>query len=133
MANILSIGQGFPNAMVRYQFSPATGKTFVAGDIVKLVDESTVDYATLSDNENSPVFIVMEGNDTFSGHESKKLVCVAGHFSFSTSNYQTGSYTVNTPLTADTGKFAVAGSLKKVIGHVMAFSVAQGIKVKFNA
>lgn len=129
MANILSIGQGFPTSIVRYQFSPAVGKTFAAGDLVYQLDASTVDYATLADGDDYQVYTVLEGNDTYSGSTTKKVVCIAGVFSFSSQNYQTGSYTVGTPLTADTGKFAIKTGTKKVLGHVMDFSISNGVKV----
>jgi hypothetical protein len=48
-------------------------------------------------------------------------------------NYNTGSYTVNAPLTATNGLFEINGGTKKTIAHVLSFSLTQGLKVRFHA
>jgi hypothetical protein len=132
MANILSIGQGFPTSVLRYQFAPATGKTLVAGDVVEQTDAFTVDYATFADGEDKSAYVIIEGNDTFSGKQTQKVVCAAGNFSYLTTNYETGSYTVNSALTANAGKITLKTGTKKTLGYVMSFSLTQGLKVKWD-
>ena len=76
--------------------------------------------------------MVVEGNDTYSGQQAGKVVCISGIFETTVTDYQTGSYTVNAPLTATSGKFAVKTGTKKTIAHVVSFSLSQGLKVRFS-
>ena len=130
MANIQSISRGYKTSSYESVFKPATGKTFVAGDLVKLISSDTVDYATLADGENAVVYMVIEGNDTYSGQITAKVVGLSGVFETTVTAYNTGSYTVNAPLTATSGKFAPVTGTKKAIAHVLDFSLSQGLKVR---
>lgn len=132
MANIQSISRGYRTSSFESVFKPATGKTFVAGDLVKLSSSDTVDYATLADGEDAVVYMVIEGNDTFSGQQTVRVVCLAGIFETTVSTYNTGSYVVNAPLTAVSGKFSVNAGAKKTIAHVLSFSLSQGLKVRYS-
>lgn len=132
MANIQSISRGYKSSCYEVVFAPASGKTLVAGDLVAKTDASTVDKVTLADGEDKVIYMVLEGNDTYSGQQTGKVVCLAGIFETTVSDYITGSYTVDAPLTAESGKFAVKTGTKKVIAHVLSFSLDQGLKVRFN-
>ncbi|MHA1302098.1 MAG: hypothetical protein ACTSPI_00150 [Candidatus Heimdallarchaeaceae archaeon] len=114
------------------QFAPASGVTLTAGQLVKLADASTVDLATCGDDEDFPVFMVLEGNDTYSGNRTGKVVVLAGIFVTTVTDYQTGSYVVNDKLTASAGKFVEQSATKKVLAHVLDFSLSQGLKVLYG-
>ena len=75
----------------------------------------------------------MEGNDTYSGNYTNRVVCLAGDFSLLTEKYNAGSFVINAPLTAASGFGSVQSGTKKVLGHVDNFSLSQGLKVKFKA
>ena len=132
MANIQSISKGYKSSSNESVFKPATGKTFVAGDLVKPISSDTVDYASLVDDEDAVVYMVIEGNDTYSGKQAGRVVCLSGIFETTVLTYQTGSYTVNAPLTATSGKFSPKTGTKKTIAHVVSFSLSQGLKVRFS-
>lgn len=133
MANIQSISRGYKTSSYDSVFKPATATTFVAGDLVSLISADTVDYAALADGEDKDVYMVIEGNDTYSGAMTARVVVLSGIFETTVTSYQTGSYTVNAPLTANTGKFAPVTGTKKTIAHVLDFSLSQGLKVRYHA
>jgi hypothetical protein len=132
MANIQSISRGYKTSSYESVFKPATGKTFAAGDLVKLINADTIDTATLADAEDAPVYVVLEGNDTYSGNITSRVVVLSGIFETTVMAYNTGSYTVNAPLTAISGKFSVNAGAKKTIAHVLSFSLSQGLKVRYH-
>lgn len=132
MANIQSISRGYKTSSIDSVFKPYPGVTLVAGDLVKQVSATEVNLATLADGEDCVVYMVLEGNDTFSGQETVKVVCLSGLFETTVTSYNTGSFVVNAPLTAASGKFSVQSSTKKTIAHVISFSLSQGLKVRFN-
>jgi hypothetical protein len=133
MANIQSISRGYKTSSYEAVFTPATGKTFVAGDLVKLINATTVDYATLANGEDCDVFMVIEGNDTYSGSTTGKVVVLNGIFETTVMAYATGSYTVNAPLTANNGQFTPQTGTTRTIAHVLDFSLSQGLKVRYHA
>jgi hypothetical protein len=133
MANIQSISKGYRETSYVTQYTPATGKTLVAGDIVFKTDETTVDKGSLANDEDKTPYMILEGNDTYSGKETGKVVCLSGLFETTVTSYQTGSYTVDAPLTVTDGKFALKTGTKKTVAHVLSFSLSQGLKVRFNA
>lgn len=132
MANIQSISRGYKSSSYESVFKPAAGKTLIAGDLVAQIDADTVDHATLADAEDKPVYMVLEGNDTYSGNTTGKVVCISGNFETTVKDYNTGSYVVNAPLTAANGKFSVQSGTKKTIAHVLSFSLSQGLKVRWS-
>jgi len=133
MANIQSISRGYKTSSYESNYKPATGKTLVAGNLVIPTDAETVDLGTCADGENKPVYMILEGNDTYSGNLTGKVVCLGGIFETTVSEYNTGSFVVNAPLTVANGKFSVHSGTKKVVGHVLDFSLDKGLKVRFNA
>lgn len=132
MGNIQSISRGYKSSSYESVFKPAVGVTLVAGNIVVKTSADTVNLATLADGEEKPVYMVLEGNDTYSGTQTAKVVALTGIFETTVTDYNTGSYTVNTPLTAAGGKVSVHSGTKKVIGHVLDFSLSQGLKIRFS-
>jgi hypothetical protein len=132
MANIQSISRGYKTSSYEAVFKPATGKTFVAGDLVSLISADTIDYANLGATDETVVYMVLEGNDTYSGQQTKRVVVLGGIFETTVKDYNTGSYTVNTPLTVASGKFSVKTSTYKTVATVLDFSLSQGLKVRFN-
>lgn len=133
MGNIQSISRGYKSSSYESVFKPAAGRTLVAGDLVVKTNADTVDYATCADGEDKVIYMVLEGNDTYSGTQTARVVVLSGIFETIVPNYNTGSYTVDTALTADTGKFSAVSGTKKVIAHVLDFSLAQGLKVRYLA
>ena len=130
MANIQSISRGYKQTALESVFTPATGKTFVAGDLVCQVSAGVCDYASMSSND-LVVYMVLEGNDTYSGNQTGRVVAISGLFETTVTSYNTGSFVVDAPLTAASGKFSVA-TTEKVIAHVLSFSLSQGLKVRVN-
>lgn len=132
MANIQSISRGYKTSSYETVLKPATGVTLKAGDLVVKTDAETCNLATLADGVDKVIYMVLEGNDTYSGAQTKRVVCLGGLFETTVSDYATGSYTVDAPLTATSGKFAPVSGTKKTIGHVLSFSIDQGLKVRFH-
>jgi hypothetical protein len=132
MANIQSISRGYRTSSYDAVFQPATGKTFVAGDLVVKTSATTVDTATLLDGVDKVVYMVVEGNDTYGGTITARVVCLSGIFETTVTDYATGSYSVDTALTATSGKFAPVSGTKKTIAHVVSFSLSQGLKVRMH-
>jgi hypothetical protein len=129
MANILNVNDGKPLVS---NFNVASGVTVKAGDVVKKTNETTVDKVTLADNDTTPVYVVKEGNDTYSGQAAKMAVCLSGNFEATLTSYTTGSYTVNALVSAASGLVSVQAGSKPSIGHVLSFSLSQGLKVRFS-
>jgi hypothetical protein len=86
---------------------------------------------TVVDKADSPIlngsadpaqmWLVVEGNDDFSGQFTDKCMCVllGSGVIWSTGKYASGSYTPGTPVSVSGGKLKVKGTNEQIIGYVV--------------
>jgi hypothetical protein len=94
------------------------------GTVVVQQSDGTVDVATtgnLSSADPQVVWLVVEGNDDYSATFVGKVNCIKGNAEvrLDPSNFNAGSYAVNTKLTFSAGKFQPATTNNQVIGYVI--------------
>lgn len=131
-SNKFDILRGYPNGSALAQ--PFSIKK-VAGVAVSLAQgnivtqeasgtETVVDKATtpdLSSADPIDVWMVVEGNDDFSGQVTNKCMCVKPGTGviWQTHDYAAGSYTPGTPVSFSSGQIKVKGANEQIIGYVL--------------
>lgn len=95
------------------------------GTVVKVQTNGTdVDKASspdLSSENAAAVWVVVEGNDDYSGTFTGKVVCLRANamFKLDPANIAAGSYTPGAALSFDAGQWTVAAANDQVIGEVI--------------
>jgi hypothetical protein len=126
--------RGYPNGSaltwpfaIKTAGSPAVPVSLPGGTIVtqELQDSQTVvDKATspdLSSADPVEAWLVVEGNDDFSGQFVGKVACakLGTGIIFETDQYDAGSYTPGTPVSMNAGKIKVKAVNNQIIGFVL--------------
>lgn len=98
--------------------------SIVLGMVIKMNTDGTVSAATTpnrSTTEAVATWVVVDGNDDFSGLFLEKAVCLRSNamFRLDPSNFNSGTYTPTTKLTFDTGKWKPATTNDQIIGEVI--------------
>lgn len=102
-----------------------------AGTVVTIQSDGSMAAATtpnLSTTDPLPVWVVVEGNDDFSGTFLEKVVCLRmnAELKLDPANFSAGSYNPGTLLSFSGGKFEVAATNNQVIGEVISNNTADG-------
>lgn len=100
--------------------------------------ETVVDKATtpdLSSADPIQVWLVMEGNDDYSGEYVEKVQAVrlGSGVIWSTGEYTAGSYTPGTPVSFSAGKIKVKAANEQIVGYVLYDKTATEGKVYIAA
>src|SRR5262245_35766539 len=94
-----------------------------AGTVVSPQPDGSVDRATSPDAtaDPLPIWVVVEGNDDFSGRFLQKAVCVRSNVELrlDPSNFVAGPYTPTSPLSFVDGQFVLATAGQQVIAEVV--------------
>ena len=92
-----------------------------SGTLIALRPDGTVDVASspVAGANSTPVWIVIEGNDDYSGTFLQKVVALTGTCMVKTTKFVAGSWAVGSPVTFDDGQFALATVGLQVVGSVM--------------
>lgn len=103
--------------------------TVVPGNVVYVNTDGEVQLASTGDRtsvDGTPVWVVVEGTDDFSGQFVEKAVCLRRNamFRLDPANFSTGTYAVGTLLSFSAGKWQEAAITEQVIGEVIANDVA---------
>lgn len=124
--------RGYPNGSALAQ--PLTIKevagtpvTLAAGTLVTQElsgTETVVDKAStpdLSSADPKQVWLVVEGNDDYSGQFVKKVMAlrVGSGIIWSTTTFAAGSYTPGTPVSYNNGELKVKAANEQIIGYVL--------------
>jgi hypothetical protein len=141
LASKFDITRGYPNGALEEDFpikkTGTTYETIPAGHLV--VPEADAAGAAVisagttpdtSQTDNAPVWLVVEGNDDFSGDYVKKAHCLrlGSGLIWETDQFAAGTYAVSTPVSFSAGKIKVKGSNEQIIGYVVANEVtARGV------
>jgi hypothetical protein len=127
--------RGFPNegaigeSFGIHQTTPGIDDLLPAGMVIKVgTDTKAVAATTPTRNNTNAVktWVVIEGNDDFSGQFVSKVVCVRSNamLRLDPANFNAGSYTPGTALTFSSGKWQPAVTNDQVIGSVLADNTA---------
>lgn len=115
---------GWPKeGAIDYSFKVAGSATRASGDVVMLDTAGEIVVAA-TNTTAKPVFVVVEGNDDFSGSYVDKAVCLRSNCVVRVENYVTagapGTFDEGTLVTYEnsTGKWAAAQTGEQVIGEV---------------
>ena len=90
-------------------------------------DGTVASASTPSSGADSiPVWVVIEGNDDFSGTFLEKVNCLRGDcvLQLDPANYSAGSYAPNTELTFSSGKFAAATTGQQIVAEVLSVNAS---------
>ena len=133
LASKFDITRGYPNGALEEDFPiKKTGGTYEAipaGHLVTpeadALGAAVISAATtpdLSAADPKPVWLVVEGNDDFSGSYVKKAHClrVGTGLIWETAVYTPGSYAVGTAVSFSAGKVKVKAANEQIIGYVVA-------------
>jgi hypothetical protein len=128
------ITRGYPNGSalsepfaIKKTGSPLAPVSLPQGTLVTQELQSgatVVDAATtpdLSSADPIDVWLVVEGNDDYSGEYVEKVMackCLSGII-WETDQYTAGSYPPGTPVSFSAGKLKVKGANEQIIGHVL--------------
>lgn len=107
-----------------HQTTPGTDDSLPLGTVVSVQSDGTVAAATTPDRSTTnavATWVVVEGNDDFSGQFVHKVVCLRANaeFKLDPSNFNAGTYTPGTKLTFSAGKWQVAALHNQIIGEVL--------------
>ncbi len=141
LASKFDVTRGYPHGALEEDFdvkkSGSTYESIPGGHLVVAeADASGVPVVSAGTTPNTStadlaqVWLVVEGNDDFSGSYVKKVHCckVGSGLTWETDQYAAGTYVVGTPLTFDSGKLKVKGTNDQLIGHVVQNEVtARGV------
>lgn len=126
--------RGYPNGSalvwpfdIKKTGSPLAAVSLNGGVLVTTELQGTktvVDLATtpdLSSADPVPVWLVLEGNDDYSGEFMDKVQAakVGTGIIWETDQYEAGSYTPGTPVSFNAGKLKVKATNNQIIGHVL--------------
>ena len=103
--------------------------TLAPGNVVRVQPDGSVDKATtpnLSAADPIAPWVVVEGNDDFSGKFTGKVVCLRANamVRLGPANFIPGTYNRGTLVSFDGGRFKVAAANDQVIGEVISSDVA---------
>jgi len=102
--------------------------TLAAGTVVTPQIDGSIDRATspAAATDPIPVWVVVEGNDDFSGRFLGKAVCVRSNVELrlDPANFVAGAYVPGSPLSFVNGQFVLATSGQQVIAEVLENDVA---------
>lgn len=128
------VPRGYPNGSalaepfaIKKTGSPLAPVTLEAGSLVTQELQSgatVVDKATtpdVSSNDPIDVWLVVEGNDDYSGEYVEKCMAVkcGSGVIWETNVFAAGSYTPGTPVSFSGGELKVKGANEQIIGYVL--------------
>lgn len=126
------VKRGYPNgSAVHWDFTvKSTGGTYEAiagGKIVTVQAASGLPVVTLATTPNTSiadeidVYLVIEGNDDFSGTFVQKVSVLrfGSGFIFTTADYAAGSYAIGTKVSFSAGQIKVKATNEQIIGSVI--------------
>ena len=95
-----------------------------ASGVTTVVDKMT--SPNISTTPPKEPWLVVEGNDDFSGQFVGKCACakLGSGIIFETDQYDAGTYAPGTPVAASTGKIKEAGATDQIIGFVLLNNIA---------
>ena len=101
------------------------------GTIVTMQSDGSMAVASTPDRTAAnalPVWVVIEGNDDFSGTFLQKVVCLRGNaqLKFDPSNINAGAYTYGSPVSFTSGKLKLATTKDQIIGEALGPVAADG-------
>lgn len=136
------IQRGYPNGSAMAEPFPIKKSAGVAmslpqGTIVtqELQDGQTVmapaTSPNLSTDDPKQMWVVVEGNDDYSGQFTGMCMCVllGTGFMWWTKDYAAGSYTPGTPVSVNAGQIKVKATNNQIIGYVVHDKTATEQKV----
>jgi hypothetical protein len=84
-----------------------------------VVDKATTPNTSIADPKE--MWVVVEGNDDFSGQFTGKCNCakLGSGIIWVASDYASGSYTAGTPVSVSAGQIKVKASNEQIIGYVL--------------
>lgn len=111
------------------QTSPPAYDSLPMGTVITVNSSGNAAAATTPNRSSAnytPTWVVIEGNDDFSGTFLEKVVCLRANaeLKLDPSNLNAGSYTVGTLLTFSAGKWQPATTNNQIIGEVLQNNVA---------
>jgi hypothetical protein len=128
------VTRGYPNGSalaepfaIKKTGSPLVPVSLPLGTLITQELQSgatVVDAATtpdLSSADPIDVWLVVEGNDDYSGEYVEKVMavkCLSGVI-WETDQFAAGSYTPGTPVSFSAGQLKVKGANEQIIGHVL--------------
>lgn len=107
-----------------HQTTPGTDDSLPAGTVI-LVGTDGLAVAATTPNRSAAnavaTWVVIEGNDDFSGQFVRKVVALRSNamLRLDPANFNAGSYTVGAKLTFSAGKWQVAVATNQIIGEVI--------------
>ncbi len=100
-------------------YSPGgTPVAIPSGSVIYLRTDGTVDLVSVGSNP-AAVWLVVEGNDDYSGAYLQKVVALRGNCVVQTSNFEAGSWAVSSMVSYTLGQFSLAASGEQVVGEVL--------------
>lgn len=134
LASLFDILRGYPregalDETFPIHVSSGTYSSVTLGMVVSVGTDGTVQAATTPNRSSAnsvATWVVIAGNDDFSGTFLESAVCLRANaeFKLDPSNMASGSYTVGTKLTFNAGQWAPATTNNQIIGEVIADNVA---------
>lgn len=126
LASKFDVLRGWPReGAIDETFKAATAVELVPGSVVEVQSDGlTVDKATTPNmtaaNAKAP-WVVVEGNDDFSGTFTGKVVCIRANamLRLDPANLTAGTYTPGLGVSFNAGKFQVAVATNQIIGEVI--------------
>ncbi|MAG64359.1 MAG: hypothetical protein CMK74_00565 [Pseudomonadales bacterium] len=132
LASKFDVKRGYPNgSALKWDFPvKKTGSTYeaiAAGKLVSpeaasglpVVSKSSTPDTSQADNKD--VWLVVEGNDDYSGTYVQKVAAlrIGSGLVWKTSDYAAGTYAIGTAISWSSGQVKVKGSNEQIIGYVI--------------
>lgn len=107
-----------------HQTTPGTDDSLPRGTVITIGSDGLAVAATTPNRSTTnavATWVVVEGNDDFSGQFTRKVVALRSNamFELDPSNFNAGVYTPGTKLTFSAGKWQPAATNNQIIGEVL--------------
>lgn len=139
--SLFDILRGFPkegaiDRVFPVHVTTGTYDSLPIGTVVAVQTDGTVAVATTPGGgaDSIAVWVVIEGNDDYSGAFLEKVNCLRGNceLQLDPANYAAGSYNPSTLLSFNAGKFKVAATTEQVVGEVLAVNSNATLDIYFH-